>query len=76
MWIKTSEKLPPDETPVIIMHNGEVRIGELRWEIPTWEDNYEKFRYWDNPHDDGQGCEWNDVTHWMVIPDVPNLEKL
>lgn len=69
--IATSEKLPPDETPVLILHRGEWRIGELRWEHPTWEDTYQAFQYWDNPHDDGQEWEWQDVTHWAELPDIP-----
>ncbi len=74
-WIKTKDKLPPDETPVLIVINGEVHIGELRWEHPSWEETFESFRYWDNPNDDGQMWDWHDVTHWMPIPDVPKDEE-
>lgn len=73
MWIKTANELPPDETPVLIILNGEIRIGELRWEHPSWEETYEAFRYWDNPNDDGQIWEWHDVTHWQYMPEIPRI---
>lgn len=72
-WTPTSESLPPDETPVLIVLSGEIRIGALNWEIPGWEETYEAFRYWDDPNDDGQGWEWNDVTHWTHLPSLPTI---
>ena len=70
-WISVDERLPADETPVIILHRGEARIGELRWDHPGFEDTYSSYRYWDNPHDDGQGWEWDDITLWMPLPASP-----
>jgi hypothetical protein len=70
-WVSIHERLPADETPVLIICNGCVKIGELRWEHPTFEETYEPFRYWDDPHDDGQIWEWTDVTHWMPLPEPP-----
>jgi hypothetical protein len=70
-WILTSCKLPPVETPVLIIHRGAVRIGELRWETPSFEDTFRAFNYWDDPNDDGQEWGWDDVTHWMPIPELP-----
>lgn len=70
-WIKVSDQRPKDETPVLIIHCGEIRIGEIRWEHPSFEDTYEAFPYWDDPYDDGQGWEWPDVTHWMPLPEMP-----
>ncbi|MEB5922751.1 DUF551 domain-containing protein [Franconibacter daqui] len=46
-WIKCSERMPPDETPVLVNFNGEPRIGEIRWDHPTHEESYPPFRYWD-----------------------------
>lgn len=71
-WIKCSDRMPADETPVLIVHGGSVKIGEVRWEHPGWEDTYESFQYWDNPEHDGQCWDWIDVTHWMHIPPLPN----
>lgn len=70
-WRKPDESLPPDETPVLVIHLGEIKIGELRWEYPGHEDTYEAFRYWDAPHDDGQSWEWSDITFWMSLPKLP-----
>ena len=73
MWIKTENSLPPDETPVLIILNGEIRIGELRWDYPSWEETYEAYRYWDDPHDDGQDWQWDDVVYWAVMPEIPKI---
>ncbi|UIF90875.1 hypothetical protein [Cupriavidus sp. UYPR2.512] len=61
------------EKPVLIMfNNGDVRIGELRWERPTHEESHQAFRYWDDPHNDGQDWGWDDIVFWMPIaPGVP-----
>jgi hypothetical protein len=74
-WTSTEDRLPPDETPVIILLDGVPAIGELRWEHPGYEDTYQSFRYWDNPHDDGQCWEWHQVTHWMPLPDAPAIHE-
>ena len=74
-WSKTIAILPPDETPdetpVLILYNGTVQVGELRWGHPTFEDTFDAYRYWDNPDDDGQEWEWDDITHWMPLPQLP-----
>ena len=74
-WISTTHGLPPAETPVLIMCNGAVRIGELRWECPGFEDTFKPYQYWDDPIDDGQCWEWFDVTHWMHIPPPPDAAE-
>lgn len=71
-WIKCSDKLPADELPVLIlMFNGDKRIAELRWEIPSWEETFLPFQYWDCPYNDGQDWDWCDVTHWQPLPAPP-----
>lgn len=74
-WISVDQRLPPDETPVIILLDGVPRIGELRWEEPSYEETFKAFRYWDCPHDDGQGWEWHQVTAWMHLPPAPGSAK-
>jgi hypothetical protein len=69
VWRSTKESLPTDETPVLIMVNGKVRIGELRWERPGYEDTFAAFQYWDDPEDDGQCWEWDNVTEWAAVPE-------
>jgi hypothetical protein len=71
-WISVEDRMPPDETPVLIVRMGEVRIGELRWERPTFEETFKAFRYWDDPLNDGQ--TWDspgEITHWMPLPINP-----
>jgi hypothetical protein len=70
-WISTNDHLPAYETPVLIVYRGEVRIGERREERPGWEDTFQAYDYWDDPADDGKDWEWDDVTHWMTLPEVP-----
>ena len=77
-WISTGivapfDRLPEDETPVLILfHDGKIRIGEIRWERPTWEETFQAFQYWDDPYDDGKDWDWADVVGWMPLPEVPN----
>lgn len=75
-WIKCTEQLPPDETEVLIVVNGERRIGALYWDTPGFEDTYTAFRYWDDPDNDGRCWEWHDVTHWQSLPDLPPAEEM
>ena len=74
-WIPVSERLPREETPVLILHNRKVKIGEIRREIPSWEEGSSGFNYWDSPESDGQAWEWADVTHWMPLPAAPEESK-
>lgn len=70
-WTRADDALPPDETPVLILHRGQVRIGELRWEHPSHEETFQAVRFWDDPNDDGQDWQWYDVVAWRPIPDLP-----
>lgn len=73
VWISVRDRLPSDETPVLVYFDvlDAIRIGELRWEHPGFEDSYESFRYWDDPQDDGQGWEWHEITHWCPLLAAP-----
>lgn len=71
-WVKTSDLMPPDETPVLTVFNGEHRILELCWDRPGWEDTYRAFRYWNDPTDCGEVIEHlSEVTHWMHLMPLP-----
>lgn len=70
-WISINDDLPPEETPVLIIRKGVVRIGERRWDHPSFGDSYKAFWYWDDPNDDGQDWENDEITHWRTLPSVP-----
>jgi Protein of unknown function (DUF551) len=70
-WISVHNRLPKAETAVLIAHKDGIRTGEIRWDHPTHEEDYQSFRYWDDPYDDGKDWEWSDVTHWMPLPEPP-----
>lgn len=67
-WIACEDRLPPDETEVLIMVKGIRRIGALFWDYPGHEDTYQPYKYWDDPDNDGMDWEWDDVTHWQYMP--------
>lgn len=73
-WIVCSDKLPEEDEPVLIVLDGGVRIGELRREHPSWDETWESYIYWDDPEDDGQGWDWESVSHWMPLPTPPASE--
>lgn len=73
-WVSVTDYLPPDETPVLVLRCGAVRVGELRWEHPGHEDSYQAYRYWDDPNDDCQEWEYDEITHWSPIPQPPAVE--
>lgn len=70
-WISVTVELPKEETPVLVLLNGKPRVGERRWEMPSYEDTFKAYWYWDDPEDDGQCWEVPDITHWMPIPPAP-----
>ncbi len=71
-WIPTTQSLPPEETPVLIVWKGAaIVIGERRWEHPNHEESFKPDWYWDDPSDDGQDWGRDDVTHWMHLPPLP-----
>ncbi|MGE4992898.1 DUF551 domain-containing protein [Yersinia enterocolitica] len=74
-WISCSNRMPEPETPVLILLNGIINIGEIRWDTPTHEETYTAFKYWDSPFIDGQPWEVYDITHWMPLPAAPEKEN-
>lgn len=75
-WILTKDELPKEDTPVLIFVKGEIHIGEIRWEDPTFEETFKAFKYWQDPTTESADWEWHDVTHWMPLPEEPVTEGL
>lgn len=73
-WISVDDRLPEDETPVLVCILGDVRILERRWENPGFEDTFKPFWYWDDPFDDGQDFEMAHISHWMPLPNIPEVK--
>lgn len=70
-WRNPETDPPEVEVPVLVIHRGKRRVGELRWDRPNYEDTYKAYTYWDDPHNDGQCWEHDEVTHWMPLPELP-----
>jgi len=70
-WTNVKDALPPEETPVLILHCGKPRIGQRVWDYPGYEDTYKAYWYWDDPEDDRQDWDNCDITHWMPLPAAP-----
>lgn len=66
-WTPVKDKLPPKNTPVLILLSGVVRIGELINEV--FPD--EEYIYWDDPYDYGQNWNCAEVTHWSPLLKPP-----
>jgi hypothetical protein len=71
-WIACSEKLPDEDTPVLIVLDGEIRMGELRRKHPSWEETWQSYEFWDDPTNEGMDWDWESITHWMPLPALPN----
>ena len=73
-WISTAERLPPNETTVLIIMHGALRVGAIFTELSNWESGRVPCDYWDDPEDDGQCWSFCDVTHWAEI-NLPESES-
>lgn len=71
-WINVDESMPPEETPVLAAVHGydHPLVLEVRWEVPTFEETFDPFLYWDDPVDDGKDLE-DRVFAWQPLPDMP-----
>jgi hypothetical protein len=65
-WIKTIERLPQEETEVIVTNGNYVTIGELanygQWRVLNGLGIVESTIYLDK----------NRITHWMPLPGLPD----
>lgn len=69
-WIKTSNQLPPFDQTVLGLNSGGVRVV-------MFEPFKEKEYFVTNKGDDGCGCCDSfdeNITHWMLLPELPREE--
>lgn len=71
-WVSTEDRLPNCKAEVLILVNGNYRIALLMWDRPGFEDSYEAFQYWEDATDGYEEWEWDDVTHWAELPELPD----
>ena len=76
-WIAVNERMPPDETPVLVAVYGydAPLVLERRWEEPAYEETFKAFRYWDDPSNEGRDFE-DTVFAWLPIPDMPTFKAV
>ena len=76
-WIAVNERMPPDETPVLVAVHGydAPLVLERRWEEPAYEETFKAFRYWDDPSNEGRDFE-DTVFAWLPIPDMPTFKAV
>ena len=70
-WISVADSLPDSGEPVLVCRDSihEPFIGNVVWETPAYEETFKAFWYWDGVHNEGEN--WDDVTHWMPLPERP-----
>ena len=62
-WIKCSERMPENDTNVLVYGIGGINIMAYESEINWW---YE---------DEGRH-DADEITHWMPLPEIPNKNIL
>jgi len=75
-WISVYDKLPDEDTEVLVLLNFEqekqIDVGVCFTYTPTWDEIATvPFRCWDSARYDGQDWEYDLVTHWMPLPELP-----
>jgi len=63
-WIKTSEQAPTEENQYLAVRRGYI-------EILTFNKFYNN---WDDADGDDFECDFEKVSHWMPLPNLPQKE--
>lgn len=77
-WISVKERLPNENIKVLVLFRKRITAAALtRVEEPFYEAGY--FRVW-NAHplsstDPYEQYPWNEITHWMPLPELPKEGK-
>lgn len=66
----TNKRPPPDVgTRVLALYKGDWIVLEVGEEVPTYEENFTRFKYWFEPFSDMLDIEIDDVYDWIDLPD-------
>ena len=68
-WISVKDRLPELDEPVLVFSKGDYKLSALCKEIPTFEETFKAFDYWEDID------ELHHVTHWMPLPEPPKDTK-
>ena len=68
-WISVEDRSPPYGDPVIISIKGVVQ--NVTYILDGCDDTRDWFEPYFFDHDDVAKCWWNNVTHWMPLPEPP-----
>lgn len=63
-WIKTSEQIPTEENQYLVVRNGYIKILTFNKCYNSWDDFY----------GDDFECKLEQVSHWMLLPKLPDKE--
>lgn len=67
-WHDASHELPPEGALVLIeFTNGRLRLASIFEDVPSWEDTYQAYFYFDDPEDEGQDWQMDDIARWKYI---------
>lgn len=73
-WISVKERLPAlDQFVLVALNDWEEPIIAYLEENKLKHANVESFFTWQSPM--LFGIDWNTVTHWMPLPELPKEDK-
>jgi len=64
-WISVKDSLPEKDVKVLACDPYTIRIAE--YGVGYLENDIERLGWWID-----QNFDWDEVTHWMPLPDNPN----
>ena len=74
-WINVNDKLPKDDGEFLVCACGEVSVKEFNpWASGIGENSFEWFYWRDIPNYGSEKCQVLGVTHWMPLPEAPEVQ--
>jgi hypothetical protein len=69
-WISVEDNLPAEYKFVLCWFEGRSEVMQIMWETPSFEETFKPFPYWIDG-DERFTPDWQEITHWMPLPDPP-----